>query len=77
MALGTVKYYPSYGLGAISSSELPPGMDGFISFGDIKGENVFREFTAGHPSSSSTGPPTKTAPDSWRHGPRVSDVTDD
>jgi len=48
MALGTVKFYKSdKGWGAISSSELPPGMDAFISFGDIKGQAGFREFTAG------------------------------
>ena len=48
MAFGTVKFYKSdKGWGAISSPELPPGMDAFISFGDIKGQPGFREFAAG------------------------------
>jgi CspA family cold shock protein len=48
MAVGTVKFYKSEkGWGAISSSELPPGMDAFISFADIKGQTGFREFAAG------------------------------
>ncbi|AKK27839.1 cold-shock protein [Mycobacterium sp. EPa45] len=48
MALGTIKFYKSdKGWGAISSPELPPVLDAFISFADITGQTGFREFAAG------------------------------
>lgn len=48
MALGTVKFYKSAkGWGSISSPDLPPGMDAFISFADTKGQAGFRELAAG------------------------------
>ncbi len=81
MALGTVKFYKSdKSWGAISSSELPPGMDAFISFGDIKGrgEAGFREFTAGDHVEFEYRPAHQ---DSFRlvatWARRVSDTTDD
>lgn len=50
MAFGTVKFYKSHkGWGAISSSELPPGLDAFIPFGNIVGQSGYREFAAGDP----------------------------
>lgn len=48
MALGIVKFYKSEkGWGAISSAELAPGLDAFISFADIKGQKGFRELAVG------------------------------
>jgi CspA family cold shock protein len=35
------------GWGAISSPELPPGLDAFIPFGNIMGQSGYREFAAG------------------------------
>lgn len=44
---GTVKFFKSEkGWGAISSPELPTGMDAFVHFSDIVG-NGFRELAAG------------------------------
>lgn len=48
MAIGTVKFYKSEkGWGAISSPDLPDGLDAFIHFVDIKGQPGYREFAAG------------------------------
>lgn len=78
MALGTVKFYKSEkGWGAISSSELPPGLDAFISFGDIRGQSGFRELTAGDHVEFEYRPGRQ---DSFRFvatwARRVSDTTD-
>ncbi|MFC7623413.1 cold-shock protein [Microlunatus sp. GCM10028923] len=47
MARGTVKFYKSdKGWGAISSAELPPGLDAFVHYSAIEAEG-FRELHQG------------------------------